>query len=91
MLDAIIPIFILMLGAVIMFLAGAVYATPKDDPNVVIEYLKDRIKLLEHREHLRAIEDRELIMELMHGDKNKEGVTDKDKDKKMPVQTKWVS
>jgi hypothetical protein len=86
LLQVIIPVAIIILGAVIMFLAGAVYATPAEDPNETIEYLKSRINALETREHLRILEDRELMLELMHGDKKKEAP-----DKKLPVQTKWVS
>jgi len=84
LLQVIIPIVIIILGAVIMFLAGAVYATPEDDPNETIEYLKARVNTLETREHLRMLEDRELLLELMHPDS-------KSTDKKLPVQTKWVS
>jgi hypothetical protein len=69
-----------------MFLAGAVYATPADDPNETIQYLKSRINALETREHMRILEDRELMLEMMHTDKKKDP-----NDKKTPVQTKWVS
>jgi hypothetical protein len=84
LLQVAIPICILTLVSVIMFLAGAVYATPENDPDETIEYLKARVNTLETREHLRMLEDRELLLELMHPDS-------KFPDKKLPVQTKWVS
>ena len=83
-LQVIIPIFIIGLGAAIMFLAGAVYATPKDDPDKTISYLKDRIDILERREHMRILEDREIMLGLMHPEKKKE-----EPDKRKGTQTKF--
>lgn len=86
LIQVIISIVIITIGAAIMFLASAVYATPKDDPNETIIYLKQRVDLLEIREHMRMLEDREIMMGLMHNTDKKKDTTDK----KSAGQTKWV-
>jgi hypothetical protein len=69
----------------ISFLLGAFYATPSEDPEVTISYLKDRVNLLETRENMRVLEDRELMLSLIS--QNKDHI--EDADKKKPIQTKF--
>lgn len=85
LLQVIIPGISIVIGGSIMFLAGAVYVTPEKDPDETITYLKQRVDVLERREHMRMLEDRELMLELMHHTDKKKDTADK----KLPVQTKW--
>jgi len=86
-LQFIILTFIGWCAGMISFFAGCVWATPEDNPNETIEYLKHRVDILETREHMRMLDDRDIILS-MTNQANKHKNAD-EPEKKKGQQTKW--